>query len=128
MRISDWSSDVCSSDLILRLEGHAPGAVLVGKVAPGAAVAEEAAVLVEQRHAADRPVLTVAARGHVDIAEFTKRPVRAQVGQVGLPFLGIGVAGADFLAGLAEGAARSEAHTSELQYLMRISYADFFLN
>src|SRR3546814_14634043 len=73
MRISDWSSDVCSSDL------------------------------------ADRPVLTVAARGHVDIAEFTKRPVRAQVGQVGFPFLGIGVAGADFLAGLAEGAAGVDA-------------------
>src|SRR3546814_11902395 len=45
----------------------------------------------------------------VDIAEFTKRPVRAQVGQVGFPFLGIGVAGADFLAGLAEGAAGVDA-------------------
>src|SRR3546814_11801654 len=101
---------------ILRLEGHAPGAVLVGKVAPGAAVAEEAAVLVEQRHAADRPVLTVAAPGHVDIAEFTTRPVRAQVGPVGFPFLGICVACPAFLAGLPEGAAwlaaGAPAHTT----------------
>src|SRR3546814_18921696 len=125
MRISDWSSDVCSSDLarqlleghagtdglgaraenlhvavveqhqpvlaveqsdgrgemldglrqqILRPEGNAPGAVLVGKVAPCAAVAEEAAALVGQRHAAARPVLAVAARDHVAIEEFTKRP------------------------------------------------------
>src|SRR3546814_19652793 len=88
---------------ILRLEGHAPVAELVGKVAPGAAVAEEAASLVEQRHAAFRTVLTVPARGHVTIAEFTKRPVRAPLGQCGFPINRLGVTAHAFLADLPEG-------------------------
>src|SRR3546814_3224638 len=75
MRISDWSSDVCSSDL-LAVHGAAeewlarlPGAAHLQRLAPGLA----------------------------------------------------------FLADLHIAAARSEEHTSELQSLMRISYAVFCL-
>src|SRR3546814_9076778 len=81
MRISDWSSDVCSSDLALRRVGshlldHRIGAQAVQ---PGS----------------HPPLDDSDARG-----DPTSRPA---------------------------GAARSEEHTSELQSLMRISYAVFCL-
>src|SRR3546814_5194404 len=88
MRISDWSSDVCSSDLVAQevAQRHLRIAciVLVGR--------HHAAAQVHRRHpGADEGVL-VAAHEHV--------------------FLG---------------KRRSEEHTSELQSLMRISYAVFCL-
>src|SRR3546814_7091578 len=105
MRISDWSSDVCSSDL-LRLGLEAPvGAriILRVEVADGH-VDPEPAVLAarfQQRHRhlgiGRQPVGETAARG----------------------------AGADDH--VVERAGRSEEHTSELQSLMRISYAVFCL-
>src|SRR3546814_3391682 len=97
MRISDWSSDVCSSDL----DGHP---------VPGARKARDA-----DRHLSDdrrlprpRPAGAIhlprpaeAARLHADHLE--RRP------DLGAPDR------------------RSEEHTSELQSLMRISYAVFCL-
>src|SRR3546814_2929060 len=105
MRISDWSSDVCSSDLVPRGLRAAQGA---GPVA-----------------ARDR-------RAHADQREH-RRKTRWQ-----------GAAAADALAGPRCGrrgdgrggserkrmegpCPRSEEHTSELQSLMRISYAVFCL-
>src|SRR3546814_9218616 len=79
MRISDWSSDVCSSDLCTRLR-HRPR---VG-------------------HGALRP----------DLPQYRVGPRR-----------GIGLA----VAPAHRRHARSEEHTSELQSLMRISYAVFCL-
>src|SRR3546814_10414764 len=52
---------------------------------------------------------------------------RMLVGEVGAEQLQLPVAGADRSAGLDRVVARSEEHTSELQSLMRISYAVFCL-
>src|SRR3546814_2566424 len=100
MRISDWSSDVCSSDLALRLQAVVADArrALKGAVADGIVddggdllfiVAQRAQ---RQRHRAVDD-LEVAAAGQLQ----DHQPHR------------------------------SEEHTSELQPLMRISYAVFCL-
>src|SRR3546814_8721279 len=102
MRISDWSSDVCSSDLALRASG---------RVYPAYETAQE-----------------------LDL----KRKI--QLGR-GLPPIydraALGLSDADRARFEAEGIKphwrfrldhdRSEEHTSELQLLMRISYAVFCL-
>src|SRR3546814_9797184 len=104
MRIRDWSSDVCSSDLHLL-------AVLVEQRA-------HAAVL----HAADQ----VIALGQLALLHQHRRHRAAALVQRGFDHdargapLGHGLELQHF--GL-----RSEEHTSELQSLMRISYAVFCL-
>src|SRR3546814_6715229 len=111
MRISDWSSDVCSSDLAGGgvLDQHRP----VLRLLPGA-----------QGLAAgpDRSAAAAVGRGYApDSSRFA-----AAVGKPILPNLP--------LKGRASGHGRraccrrrSEEHTSELQSLMRISYAVFCL-
>src|SRR3546814_6032534 len=90
MRISDWSSDVCSSDLgDDEADHHAPEQVHAGEAGGcgrrrGDAAGERVARRVEETLAADH---------------------RAQIAEH----------------------PRSEEHTSELQSLMRISYAVFCL-
>src|SRR3546814_9632962 len=96
MRISDWSSDVCSSVLL------AVAAEAVGFVAG-------AGVCVAQVHGHGEGV----AEGFELLADLVDEPVAAEFG-----------------AGDAHqqvAAVRSEEHTSELQSLMRISYAVFCL-
>src|SRR3546814_9404231 len=104
MRISDWSSDVCSSDL-QNLEqrgshhhigGHAEQVDERGHDEEAAAHAED-----DRQHASDE---TKRKRGE-------RRDIKA--GPVKPPAKGQG--------GDQE---RSEEHTSELQSLMRLSYAD----
>src|SRR3546814_7276667 len=110
MRISDWSSDVCSSDLYaglipvplpltIHLGGHGAYVerlrTMIGKAAPQLAVGPAEML----------PYLKEAAVG---------------VRVIGTP--------EDFYNLPAEGGDRSEEHTSELQSLMRISYAVFCLN
>src|SRR3546814_3164648 len=98
MRISDWSSDVCSSDLL--------GTGTRRQRAAGDAV--------------------VAAAGHDGV--LAGRGVAAVVGKGVV--LHRGVAARGIAAGGVAGdhvAERSEEHTSELQSLMRISYAVFCL-
>src|SRR3546814_4088379 len=105
MRISDWSSDVCSSDL---------------KDAAGRADLDDArAELVQPAHLAARFL------GAVDHRRLLAVHRRRQSAAVAMP------------AGRADRPAcgddarsrniRSEEHTSELQSLMRISYAGFCL-
>src|SRR3546814_5264146 len=125
MRISDWSSDVCSSDLRL---GELQVPVAVG-------VPDE---LVERlRGLVEAVVLDGAAHLGLDLGELADDPAvhplavagRIEAGLVaafvhlaearGVPDLGAEVAIALD--------ARSEEHTSELQSLMRISYAVFCL-
>src|SRR3546814_10411896 len=106
MRISDWSSDVCSSDL---RAGH--------EVALGHADA----VLARQR-AAERERQCEQPRQRGLRAHGLRGVVRVEQA------VGVQVA----VAGVAEGddrqvELRSEEHTSELQSLMRISYAVFCL-
>src|SRR3546814_6795529 len=108
MRISDWSSDVCSSDLgptafPRRGEGgHAPG---------GCAAAAATG------RAAARPGLAPA------VCAATVGPAPAHRGaQVSRPCTIVA-----FKLQWPTSKSRSEEHTSELQSLMRISYAVFCL-
>src|SRR3546814_3835873 len=89
MRISDWSSDVCSSDLIDVKEADR-----LGQSADELDAAAKAAV-------SDNERLAVIAQGSVLHAR--SAALQTQI------------------------LARSEEHTSELQSLMRISYAVFCL-
>src|SRR3546814_1404993 len=116
MRISDWSSDVCSSDLdqvgIVELV-----AVGLEDPVPCARLAVELLGDVRQRVAPLHGVGLLtdgflgAARAALHVAE------------IGLGRVGFGAAGA----ALHVGEIRSEEQTSELQSLMRISYAVFCL-
>src|SRR3546814_3950809 len=108
MRISDWSSDVCSSDL-----GTKRADAVIG-----APIAHHAHRAHRQQHRKGLPYRVVKSR----LADFL------QIDGVGL---------AQYVAALLghltrntdgeAGAGRSEEHTSELQSLMRISYAVFCL-
>src|SRR3546814_10418135 len=113
MRISDWSSDVCSSDLVAGFLCVAQEA----RVDPGVAEAERFAVY------AHRPVLKRA-------DQFFSR-VHQRI-EIAAMFPPLAVCGSDEylerrIAGPRAHAGRSEEHTSELQSLMRISYAVFCL-
>src|SRR3546814_10825516 len=106
MRISDWSSDVCSSDLGLHRRRPArPADAQEG----GARGARQGAVLARP----GRPA----------------RPRRRQVRRTALwrPAPAGDRAGDVHRSGAAVPGRRSEEHTSELQSLMRISYAVFCL-
>src|SRR3546814_6303525 len=115
MRISDWSSDVCSSDLIrdiaagcvdqerapphvpdLRLPDHAGGARGLRNVErDGVAVRQQFRERFDRHRVAERQLV-----GMVEVAHAHPETL---------------------------GDERSEEHTSELQSLMRISYAVFCL-
>src|SRR3546814_1499881 len=120
MRISDWSSDVCSSDL------PAPAAAVGGKRAVDAHATGRQRIREAQL---DAPVeaqhLGLAGRREavegVEVAE-RRRDGEAEVGRIGLRLGNRGVGGRHAL-----DRQRSEEHTSELQSLMRISYAVFCL-
>src|SRR3546814_3354385 len=119
MRISDWSSDVCSSDLACRA-GRAPWprdrrARPAGRrpclSAPGPAPRGSRAA--SRRMASSRPLVAAGlvkeAVAPVPVGQRLLGVFRIAVGALGL------------------GRQRSEEHTSELQSLMRISYAVFCL-
>src|SRR3546814_2263202 len=96
MRISDWSSDVCSSDLQNRLE---------------AAPASRSPTTTKQKRGTRERVRRVTCRPpsipnlqHLLLRDTTSKPPGPHLQH------------------------RSEEHTSELQSLMRISYAVFCLN
>src|SRR3546814_4555779 len=118
MRISDWSSDVCSSDLEQRGGDDAPGDE--GAVGQRAADHHRAA---RDRQRAE-PV--VDARGRVlRHARRRAHPGPEDHGDEEARHEEVDVAEA---AARVDGPAfRSEEHTSELQSLMRISYAVFCL-
>src|SRR3546814_8612120 len=113
MRISDWSSDVCSSDLVLFGEATSVGAVdrptadfLILAVAISMVLTPISVALAARlRRVFDRS--PVAEAPLPDIEEQEARVVIAGFGRFGQ--------------------IRSEEHTSELQSLMRISYAVFCL-
>src|SRR3546814_5777625 len=125
MRISDWSSDVCSSDLAGAGAGvPAPRGALVLDAAAGAGVLHHlpgrgaVACAARDRHAARALRAAGAGRGHERRTVVARRldpPARAAQGERSQPALATGPAD------------RSEEHTSELQSLMRTSYAGFCL-
>src|SRR3546814_1393378 len=119
MRISDWSSDVCSSDLRGVAAGHRGLVVSRGVAAQREGVAGDG---------------VVAAAGHEGVVARQRQRQAAAHRLGGGLVVRCGVA-ADVMA--AEGVAgdqvavaaeaRSEEHTSEPQSLMRFSYAVFCL-
>src|SRR3546814_4473913 len=96
MRISDWSSDVCSSDLFRQLSGTD---------------------LPANGDARGYPV------GHDNPPWQRERPD----GNAVRPLRGYAASRSSSATGTCATTARSEEHTSELQSLMRISYAVFCL-
>src|SRR3546814_10055462 len=110
MRISDWSSDVCSSvlrpeaqfhDVLMRIDEPLQHHLAVHIGAP---VELFRALVLATKQLGDAPVGRHQQAGEVDdVAIFVERDAVAVVDQ------------------------RSEEHTSELQSLMRISYAVFCL-
>src|SRR3546814_2323453 len=110
MRISDWSSDVCSSDLYLYLFYHE---------------------LSQRPNNLNTQDIVIACIGMVLLLEATRRALGPPLMIIAIIFLGY-----TFLGPYAPGIlawkgtsfqSRSEEHTSELQSLMRISYAVFCL-
>src|SRR3546814_10182453 len=102
LRISDWSSDVCSSDLLAQrdMDGHGHDAQPVGG---------------QHHHRGDAAAQGGEIFGMAGMAE-AGGIERRLVDRIG-----------DHGAGLATAGKRSEEHASELQSLMRISYAVFCL-
>src|SRR3546814_4876390 len=137
MRISDWSSDVCSSDLLAyvarivadrhrladiggerRVEVSQPletDAVAVDDARLGDHDQQRVQFLQRFRH----PGQPAIAAPRID-GRYADRPVRADV-------IGRHDVCADRSVQFGKRQARSEEHTSELQSLMRISYAVFCL-
>src|SRR3546814_10115515 len=114
MRISDWSSDVCSSDLVPHLAGHPavhgkqPERQPARGHGDGDQMAQRVVRVCRRGEAGQRrgPHPRWHALGPYEGVEMSVLAVEALVGRVGV---------------------RSEEHTSELQSLMRISYAVFCL-
>src|SRR3546814_9412900 len=103
MRISDWSSDVCSSDLIVeRRQKPAQKFIRGNGVGPVDDLDERSVEINEQARAIEKR------RG------WTRKDARIGTDRHQTPFAVID-------------SGRSEEHTSELQSLMRISYAVFCL-
>src|SRR3546814_4188898 len=105
MRMSDWSSDVCSSDLAregprVRPRPHEPLATLDGRLWVGSLTSDKA-----------HPAATL----------YRLDPDGS------LTEILHGLTTSNGAAFSPDGATRSEEHTSELQSLMRISYAVFCL-
>src|SRR3546814_7036326 len=109
MRISDWSSDVCSSDLMTLGHDHYPAGHIEKRATQP--------IFILPEHPVRRQILDIFAnttsRGgsafisHVSSFTNSATPSRSMVRW--------------------SKAVRSEEHTSELQSLMRISYAYFCL-
>src|SRR3546814_10729713 len=110
MRISDWSSDVCSSDLDVQVFGARDYAMRVW-IDPGRAA---------ELNLTAGDIVTALRAQNVQVAE----------GVVGQPPFDTGAAhqlNVETQGRFKTAAERSEEHTSELQSLMRISYAVFCL-
>src|SRR3546814_7386460 len=113
MRISDWSSDVCSSDL------QCVGGVPVVAVVQGAGDDRDAELPLAGHRRDDVIVLAHPAAGGGEREVAVPGDLAAEAGAqvVVVVFRLVG-----------ELATRSEEHTSELPSLMRTSYAVFCLN
>src|SRR3546814_2283735 len=146
MRISDWSSDVCSSDLP-GVERRGPGNRVLGPLAAfgamfgGAILGDVDRLAREQRLALAGKILRLGERRerlHRRVRQMRLGPVEMQPRDVDRkPRHAILVLGEQrgesgrveridrAAVGLGHRGSRTEEHTSELQSLMRISYAVF---
>src|SRR3546814_3795510 len=116
MRISDWSSDVCSSDLV--------DVLLAGLAEFGQCLVALADDFLHRLHLREAHVVGARAVAETDVAAKADHQLRDEEGDDGQgheqPHRAdvAHAAACEVLAG-----ERSEEHTSELQSLMRISYA-----
>src|SRR3546814_3650403 len=110
MRISDWSSDVCSSDLVTIGGRHVNVILCNGRRAEAADLV--ALAMRNHGHFTTMQVRDGAVRG-LDLHLARLREATAELFDVAFDD--------------ARATGRSEEHTSELQSLMRISYAGFCL-
>src|SRR3546814_5488911 len=119
MRISDWSSDVCSSDLRHRadLERCFLAGALGGRFGVVVATQDELGIFILglRLMRLQRAEIDARARAGTDQRD-RGDPDQQQLLELAL-----------FLGGAFDIVLRSEEHTSELQSLMRISYAVFCL-
>src|SRR3546814_8182260 len=109
MRISDWSSDVCSSDLAARLVLRPPRQLHIIFAVDQHARQRRAVEL-------DRPAVARARDEQVGHHRLDAAHAETQAG--------LGIIAPELADHVSQ---RSEEHTSELQSLMRISYAVFCL-
>src|SRR3546814_7839625 len=142
MRISDWSSDVCSSDLpdpetpIAETAWAMDALVRQGKVLYWG-TSEWSANQIREAHKIARahnlhpPTMEQPQYNllHRERVELEYAPLYAEFGLGTTTFspLASGLLTGKYNAGVPDDARRSEEHTSELQSLMRISYAVFCL-
>src|SRR3546814_4794831 len=112
--MSDWSSDVCSYDLETAAEG------IVGIAVELAVDDEVLDVLVEESRLYDRVRAEIIFGREIDIPGMIGH-------QRGVAEFAVALIIIAFLDEEARRDGRSEEHTSELQSLMRISYAVFCL-
>src|SRR3546814_10077170 len=111
MRISDWSSDVCSSELAAAMDFDGGGAE----------------ILLDHRRAFDMPARPATAPGAVSARQVGRRRLpQHEIGRVALVGGHLDAGAGDHVV-TAAARQRSEEHTSELQSLMRLSYAVFCL-
>src|SRR3546814_5895630 len=105
MRISDWSSDVCSSDLIPSISPASAADIRFDRL-PASSAFSPSLAIIGRWFGASPPVTAIWIAIELKLAN----PQSAKVA--------IATAAIDM---------RSEEHTSELQSLMRTSYAAFCL-
>src|SRR3546814_6982050 len=127
MRISDWSSDVCSSDLVGAVAQRLPAGAQALVAQPGTAHRQVMLALEPFQHA-----ILELLRCHLEAppqrraCRLERREVVVVLEDEVVDFLGRRGRAGRRARGLEEGG-RSEEHTSELQSLMRNSYAVFCL-
>src|SRR3546814_3831722 len=127
MRISDWSSDVCSSDLRFKLLPHPCVVDVVERI-----TAIHFLIDGRARDERARRPRNAQFRGKFAHGKAADGPIRTdQRGRAGIDRFPIIILAAEMQSGFTAEArpviSRSEEHTSELQSLMRISYAVFCL-
>src|SRR3546814_2716889 len=121
MRISDWSSDVCSSDL----EDVERGQVLAkpGSITPHTNFTAEAYILTKEEGGRHTPFFTnYRPQFYFRTTDVTGVVTLPEGTEMVMPGDNVTMS-VELIAPIA----RSEEHTSELQSLMRISYAVFRL-
>src|SRR3546814_8130072 len=129
MRISDWSSDVCSSDLHEQIVDGRNKSVSIQAAVPILGIAQDFHDVLVPKDGINRPsgIRVIRLRWNIEAGENIALHHRRFMPE--LREQGIGISHADPVIDIADRheVVRSEEHTSELKSLMRNSYAVFCL-